>query len=239
MPVAKVEGYTLVKNPFYLALDRVDLDQAIGLLKGAGKNILGGKLHQLIDRLGALRIAEELAQFAALWGDVKLHDTPDTVRERAMEYRNAGFTAISVHIKGGIEMMQAAKESGLYIIGITELTSLDEEVSHLGSGQPRKASALKLARDAKLAGIDAVVCSTKEVGYLSKRPELKGLDFIVPGSRSAGQATHDQKNVDTPLNVMKNGATALVLGRQVVAAADPLTALAAVVDEIAPALAVA
>lgn len=224
-----------MQNPFWLALDRLELDEAAELMEQTKDAIIGGKAHHLIDLYGAREVRRRLG--GKLWGDLKLHDIPDTVYERAMQLKDTGFSAVSVHIKGGIEMMQSALKSGLYVIGIAELTSLEEDVVHLGSGQPRKASALKLARDAKLAGIHAVVCSAKEVGFLSSRPELKGLDWIVPGTRSAGQEAHDQKNVDTPLNAMKNRATALVLGRQVVAAPDRLAALARVADEIAPALA--
>ncbi|MDP2641945.1 MAG: orotidine 5'-phosphate decarboxylase / HUMPS family protein, partial [bacterium] len=134
--------------------------------------------------------------------DLKLHDIPKTVRARTRDLVASGADIITVHIPGGIDMMMAALEGAAgraEIWGITALTSLSEEDVHLEAGHPSKATVLYRARMAKLAGLQAVVCSPKETAMLAGRPELTGLTIVNPGVRSAGVAHGDQARVDTPI----------------------------------------
>jgi len=52
------------------------------------------------------------------------------------------------------------------------------------------------------------------------------LKLLVPGIRLAGGATHDQRRVMTPADAAAAGASYLILGRAVTAAAEPAAALA-------------
>jgi orotidine-5'-phosphate decarboxylase len=115
-------------------------------------------------------------------------------------------------------------ESGAEIYGVTVLTSLSAEEVELSDGRSPKAMVLYRARLAKLAGIDGVITSAEEVGMLSQRPELNGLKFVVPGTRSAGVGAHDQKRTGTPALAVAQGATGLVVGREVTKAEDPVAA---------------
>lgn len=215
-------------NRVILALDGMSLLQARELLAKVGKSVWAVKIHDLWDRHGP-DIVDILKDAGAsqVWADLKLHDIPQTVQLRTMAIVCAGARMISVHISGGVEMMKASLQlaGSFWIVGITVLTSLSEEEAHLTYGQPARGAVLNLARLAKLAGIHAVVCSPKEVGTLSIRPELRGLKFITAGIRSAGQDVADQKRVDTPYAAIKAGADFLVIGREVTKAVDPIAAL--------------
>jgi len=46
--------------------------------------------------------------------------------------------------------------------------------------------------------------------------------LVVPGLRSPGQDAQDQKRVGTPKFAMLSGANNLVMGRQILNAADPV-----------------
>jgi orotidine-5'-phosphate decarboxylase len=81
-------------------------------------------------------------------------------------------------------------------------------------------------------GAHGIVCPAKHVGHLHKNPKLQQLIKLVPGTRSAGVETHDQKQVDTPFNAMRNGATYLVGGRQITQDQNPRGALLAMANEI-------
>jgi orotidine-5'-phosphate decarboxylase len=81
-------------------------------------------------------------------------------------------------------------------------------------------------------GAHGLVCSPKEVGQLS-RSLKEGTLFITPGVRPAGAAVGDQKRVATPAAAVRDGATHLVVGRPVLAAADPAAAAAAIRAEMA------
>jgi orotidine-5'-phosphate decarboxylase len=143
-------------------------------------------------------------------------------------------------------MVRAAKETGLYVIAVTLLTSLDDdEILKLYKAPPEEV--VPILADWALAGeADALVCSPKQVETLhawrqkldqSVWPKHAWPRLIVPGTRSPGTATHDQKQVDTPYHTILNGADYLVIGRQATESEDPVHALAQIKAEIAPAIA--
>ena len=93
-----------------------------------------------------------------------------------------------------------------------------------------------MAREAGLAG---VIASPHEIAAL--RAE-HGADFaiVVPGIRPAAgggggavSARGDQARVATPAEAARAGATALVVGRPITQAPDPLAAARAIAGEIA------
>lgn len=218
----------MIHETVILALDDLDLEQCLALVSEVGKRVYAIKIHSLYDECGP-SVVKKLIDAGArrVWVDAKLHDIPRTVQLRALAIANADAAILSVHAAGGIEMMkEATLVSGeLQVYAITVLTSLSEEQAHLTFGQPSKAAALSFARLAKFAGVHGVVCSPQEVGILSTCPELEGLEFITPGVRSASAATHDQKRVGTPAQALKDGATRVVIGRQITQASDPFAAL--------------
>lgn len=194
------------------------------------------------DRLKEVVSALKLNNCPNVWVDWKLKDTPDTVRARAKRIAGAGGNTITIHADGGPKMVRAAKDSGLYIIAVTVLTSLsDDDIRYLYGAEPEEV-VRKLAIWALDGGADALVCSPKQVSTLHYwRSNYAACDswnikLIVPGTRSAGTKPHDQAQVDTPSNAIANGADYLVVGRQVTETPDPLAALQAIADEIAPAI---
>lgn len=221
-----------------VALDRMGKYACVQLTSRVGARTYAFKIHSLWDTEGP-GVVEVLKKEGAerVWVDLKLHDTPDTVADRAKAVRDAGGDILTVHVAGEVEMMMAAVENGPpEIYAITELTSLSEEQVHLLSGNPAKASVLYRARLAKLAGVHGIICSPNEVNLLSKRPELKGLTRTTPGIRLAGQAAGQQARFDTPEAAIKNGADRLVLGSAVTKAENPAAAFDAIEAEIIKAL---
>jgi orotidine-5'-phosphate decarboxylase len=62
-----------------------------------------------------------------------------------------------------------------------------------------------------------------------------GFALVTPGIRPAGAEIGDQKRVATPGSAIADGASHLVVGRPITAAADPAAAAEAIVAEIAAA----
>jgi orotidine-5'-phosphate decarboxylase len=89
-----------------------------------------------------------------------------------------------------------------------------------------------LASEAKEAGVNGIVCSAQDLPMFSHKPFFSKLDFIVPGTRSSGVHKNDQARVDTPINAIINGATRLVIGRQITLNQNPITALEKLTREI-------
>lgn len=227
-----------------LSPDGLELQDVLELVGEVGHRIYGVKIHDLYDAHGP-EVVSRLRDAGAdrVWYDGKFHDIPNTVGLRARAVGQGadpgkGVDILTVHASGEIDMMlEAVKNGPNEIYAITVLTSLDPEQTHLVFGQPPKAAVLYLARLAKLAEVHGIVCSAEEVGMLAKRPELQGLKFVVPGVRSAGKDTGDQKRTGTPAKAIQDGAHHLVIGRQVVQAPDPLVALDELEEEITAALA--
>jgi len=177
--------------------------------------------------------------------DVKLHDIPNTVQKASYNVVKNGAAFFNVHTQGGIEMMRAArlgadcasKDLGQnkkpIILGVSILTSINDEIlkNELLNDHDVNSLVLKYAKNAKIAGLDGVVASAKELKIIKK--EL-GSDFLVltPGIRPLWSAKDDQKRIVTPSQAIKDGADFIVLGRAITKAEDKTEALQKVYEEI-------
>ncbi|WP_455048278.1 orotidine-5'-phosphate decarboxylase [Mitsuokella sp.] len=175
--------------------------------------------------------------------DLKLHDIPNTVAGGLCSLMNLGADILNVHASGGYTMMKTAADllhaeaetQGVpcpKLIAITVLTSINQEDwDGVGQTLPIKDAVVRLAKLAKSAGLDGVVASPQEAALIR---EACGEDFLIvtPGVRPAGSAVNDQSRIATPATALKNGASHLVIGRPIRAAADPKAAVEAILKEM-------
>lgn len=229
----------------WVALD-CDKNKALTIAKlvAPHKAVAGFKINRLVDQEVFRKDDEpmmlwELADAGNyLWVDLKFHDIPNTVASRVAVYAESGLvTDVTVMAKGGVDMMMAAVEAGgdqIKIIAVTELTSLSEEQVHLLSGHSAKASVINLARLAVLSGIRYLVCSGQELKVINGRPELNCLFPLIPAVKPAWslRVGDDQKRVVTVTEAFQNRATAVVIGRAIIDANDPLEAVEKTAAEI-------
>ena len=121
----------------------------------------------------------------------------------------------------------------LTILCVTVLTNLDQaglrEMRYTCSVS--ELVALR-ARTANEVGVGGLVYSPLEVASVRAivGPEMT---VVTPGVRSAGAAAGDQKRIATPSEAIRNGATYLVIGRQVTRAPDPRAEILKITAEIA------
>jgi orotidine-5'-phosphate decarboxylase len=168
------------------------------------------------------------AEKVGLFLDLKLHDIPNTVAGAAMSVARLKPDYLTVHASGGTDMIRAAVEAApeVKIAAVTVLTSLGAgDLDAVGLVGPPLDAVRRLGALAVAAGARALVCSALEVAALRAEvgPEV---DLIVPGIRPAGSSTDDQTRVATPQQALADGATLLVIGRPITAAADPGSAAA-------------
>ncbi|MDE2312417.1 MAG: orotidine-5'-phosphate decarboxylase [Patescibacteria group bacterium] len=219
----------LTEQRVILAADEFNREDLLAFVRQFGPRVFCVKIHSLYDLFGPGIVAElKLAGASRVWVDAKLYDIPNTVRLRAQAIAQSGADMLSVHASGGVEMLKAAKEGfgAGKVFGITALTSLtQQDVKDIYQATDPEALVMRLAGLAKTAGVNGVVCSPKEASMLHSRPEFRDLELVVPGIRSAGVDIHDQKRFDTPANAIKNGASYLVIGRQLTQAPDVAAAL--------------
>ena len=122
------------------------------------------------------------------------------------------------------------------LIAVTVLTSMSaEDLGEIGIAAAPADQVLRLARLTQHCKLDGVVCSAQEAAML--RADL-GAEFrlVTPGIRPAGSDVGDQRRVMTPVEALRAGATDLVIGRPITAAADPLVVLKQIQSDIQIAL---
>jgi orotidine-5'-phosphate decarboxylase len=165
--------------------------------------------------------------------DLKLHDIPNTVKSAMKNLARLECDLVNVHAAGGKEMMQAALE-GLDAgtragrkrpdcIAVTQLTSTSETQMNNDQRIPGSLaeSVFHYARLAQDAGLEGVVCSAWEAAAIRRQ---LGSDFytVTPGIRMSTDNIQDQKRVATPQLAKELGVSAIVVGRSITRAEDPL-----------------
>ena len=108
----------------------------------------------------------------------------------------------------------------------------DSDLAAVGQIGPVAEQALRLAKLTKAAGGSGVVCSPMEIAML-RQAMGPDFDLVVPGIRPAGANLLDQKRTMAPAEAIAAGATALVIGRPITAAADPAEAARAIAQSLA------
>ena len=164
--------------------------------------------------------------------DLKLHDIPNTVKKSMAVLSRLDVDMTNLHAAGTVRMMQAAIEgltredgSRPLLIAVTQLTSTDQESMEkdLLIKENIAEVVMHYAHNAKIAGLDGVVCSPLEAGKVHERCG-EGFVTVTPGVRFADGDVGDQKRVMTPAEAKKIGSDYIVVGRPITAAEDPVAA---------------
>lgn len=162
--------------------------------------------------------------------DLKLHDIPNTVMKAMNVVSNLDIDMCNVHAAGTISMMEAAikgltREDGSrpLLIAVTQLTSTSEERmrEEILIDKPIDEVVMQYAKNAKISGLDGVVCSPMEAG---KVHNICGDEFltVTPGVRFADSEIGDQVRVTTPSKAKELGSDYIVVGRPITAADNPV-----------------
>jgi orotidine-5'-phosphate decarboxylase len=139
---------------------------------------------------------------------------------------HTGASLLTIHADGGEAMLRAACDAAggpnaPRLLAVTVLTSMDAgQLSGVGVTDSPADQVLRLAKLAKAAGINGLVCSAEEVAAVR---EVMGPDalLVVPGIRPVGADVGDQRRVATPAEAIARGASMLVVGRPITQAAEP------------------
>ena len=119
------------------------------------------------------------------------------------------------------------------ILAVTVLTSYDDnDLASPGYASHGAKLAAERAAQAREIGVDGLVCSAEEAANL-RAIVGPSIALVTPGIRPTGADSGDQKRIMTPSAAIAAGADYLVVGRPIVAAADPKAAANAIVTEIA------
>jgi orotidine-5'-phosphate decarboxylase len=215
-------------KPIFVAIDTPDLARATMLAKAvrdhAGGLKLGLEFFCAQGPEGIRRIAD---LGMPLFLDLKLHDIPNTVGKAVEALAPLEPAILTVHGHGGHEMLSVAKRAAppsTRVVAVTLLTSLDKnDLGDLGITRSPADQVERLAWIARDSGVDGIVCSGAEAAA-ARRTWPNGF-LVVPGVRPEGADPGDQKRVMTPARALADGASVLVIGRPITAAADPAAAI--------------
>ncbi len=226
----------MTQNPIIAALDVPTVEQALKLAQ------------QIAPAVGAFKIGKELFTSAgpdivrrvrdtgaSVFLDLKFHDIPNTVAKAVAAAVRLDVQMLTIHASGGSEMMRAAEQAAQQtaaqlgrtaplVLGVTVLTSQDSNtLAELGGETDVAKQVERLALLAAKSGLRGLVCSPLEIVTL-RRILPPQMQLVTPGIRTGAEKADDQKRTLTPRQAIQAGASWLVIGRPITAAADPRAA---------------
>jgi orotidine-5'-phosphate decarboxylase len=231
-------------NEVLVALDVDTIETAVSLADGL-RGVVGG--YKIGSRLFTSRGPGFVETLAAkgdrVFLDLKFHDIPNTVAGAVAAATRLGVWMVDVHAAGGAAMMKAAAAAARdeaarsdrvapLVVAVTVLTSFDQAaLADVGVDRTVADQVKRLAALAQSAGLDGVVASPLEIALVR---QTCGKDFLIvtPGIRSAADPKGDQVRTMTAADALGEGASYLVVGRPIIAAADPRAAAARIADDL-------
>jgi orotidine-5'-phosphate decarboxylase len=219
-----------------VALDVDTLDEA-RTLSDTLRGVVGGfKVgSRLFTSHGPKFVEELVAHGDRVFLDLKFHDIPHTVAGAVGAATRLGVWMLNVHASGGLDMMRAAREaadeeaarimlSPPLVIAVTVLTSIDEQtLNTVGVAGPLASHVERLAALAQTAALDGVVASPREIALIRAQCGERFV-IVTPGIRGLADAKGDQARTESASAALEAGASFIVVGRPIIAAADPRAA---------------
>jgi len=228
------------RDRLIVGLDIPTIGEAETIVKKLGDDVLFYKIGYQLVFAGGLEFARDLARDGKkVFLDMKLLDIDNTVAKGVENIVKMGMSMLTLHAypKAMRAAVEAARGSDLCLLGVTVLTSMDEQdVIDAGYEYDPHTLVLRRAEQARIAGMGGIVCSAEESSAVRKivGPDLA---IVTPGIRPAGSDKGDQKRVMTPADALAAGSSHLVVARPIVKADDPRAAALAIFDEMSGALA--
>lgn len=221
-----------------VALDVETRDEALQLADTLRGSVGGFKIGSRLFTAEGPSIVRALTDRGdRVFLDLKFHDIPNTVATAVAAAVQLGVWMVNVHAAGGTAMMRAAKAAAEeaaakggtktpLVTAVTVLTSMNQAaLRETGIVIDLMDQVLRLAELTREAGLDGVVASARETAAIRSRCGT-GFAIVTPGIRggAAAGSKDDQERTMSPDQAVAAGASYLVVGRPIIAAADPAAA---------------
>jgi orotidine-5'-phosphate decarboxylase len=218
-----------MSNPrIIVAIDTFDLKQANAILDQLDPDLCIVKIGSVVfNAFGKSFLQHVSSQGFKIFLDLKLHDIPNTVHETILGFNDCKIDMLTVHLSGGDEMLKKAMVAGKSInakvIGVSILTSLEEEDSLALFNNKLEDQIRNLFAIAVKANIDGIVCSPHELEIANT---ILGSHVIkiTPGIRDT-KVEDDQARTMSAKKAIEGGSSFLVIGRPITKAEDIARAL--------------
>ena len=207
---------------------RQELDRVLDLLDPQKTKVKIGK--QLFTAMGPVAVHTCHNQKFDVFLDLKYHDIPNTVEQAILAAGQMGVWMTNVHIQGGPPMLIAARraavKANIKVIGVTELTSVEDR-----SRVPLFVS------DGHRVGLDGVVCHVNDMNIVNQiraNRVREDDEFIAvcPGIRLPNDNPDDQANPAVPSVAKDKNVDYIVMGRSILNAPNPQQTLTDVYESL-------
>lgn len=229
-------GEDVFRERMIVALDVAGAAEARSVVERLGADVVFYKIGFQLVLSGGLDVARELvAQGKKVFLDMKLLDIDNTVACAVEAAAAMGVDMLTVHAypRAMAAAVAAARGSSMCLLGVTVLTSMDDsDLREAGYAASAEELVRRRAAQARDAGMGGIVCSPLEAPAV-RAIVGPAMAIVTPGVRPEGSVRGDQKRVRTPAEAIRGGASHVVVGRPVTAAADQRAAARAILDEIA------
>ena len=211
-----------------VAIDTYDLKMANAILDQLDPALCKIKIGSVVfNALGKSFLQHASSQGFKIFLDLKLHDIPNTVYETIIGFNDCKIDMLTVHLSGGEKMLRkamlAGKSINTKVIGVSMLTSLEEEDSLTLFGNTVEDQINNLFKIAVKVNIDGIVCSPHEL-KIAKTILGSHSIKITPGIRDI-KVEDDQARTMSAKEAVERGSTFLVIGRPITQAEDIAQAL--------------
>ena len=227
-----------LRERLIVGLDVPTLDIAEEVVSELGDTVVYYKIGYQLAFAGGLGFASELARSGKkVFLDMKLLDIDNTVAKGVENIARMGVSMLTLHAypKAMRAAVEAARGSDLCLLGVTVLTSMDEQdLIEAGYEHDPQALVLIRAKQVLAAGMGGIVCAATEANAVRKIVGPK-LAVVTPGIRPVGSEAGDQKRIVTPADALRSGASHLVVGRPIVGVPDRRGVAEAILAEMATA----
>jgi orotidine-5'-phosphate decarboxylase len=196
-----------------------DLQSLVGAVK------LGPRL---LLRTGG-RLIRDLSLQVPVFVDLKFFDIPSTMLSAVRSCFELGASLVTVHSLAGREALvqlarleeELSRQRPFKILAVTVLTSFEQEnLASVFKSQSLERHVVELVDLAQSSGLSGIVCSPEELKRLGGR----GLFLVTPGIRLPENERGDQRRVMGPDQALSEGASAIVVGRPILEASNPIEA---------------
>jgi orotidine-5'-phosphate decarboxylase len=206
-----------------VAIDTFDFEKANAILEQLNPDLCLIKIGSVVfNALGKSFLKHASSQGFKIFLDLKLHDIPNTVHETITGFNDCKIDMLTVHLSGGEEMirkaMLAGKSINTKVIGVSMLTSLEEEDSLTLFGNKLEDQISNLFKIAIKVNIDGIVCSPHELEIANKILGSHSIK-ITPGIRDI-KVEDDHARTMSAKEAIERGSSFLVIGRPITQSKD-------------------
>ena len=207
--------------PLFIALDLDNEDEALKLAQKCRGLVMGFKVGPRLYFRSNPELLKKLSEFGKVFLDFKFYDIPSTMEASVRSAFEQGAGFVTVH--GSADEAALKRVHGVereFQNGAGKKRVLAVSVLTSSSGPERLSRVLKLAEKVHQAGLSSFVAGAGEVSAIKKQhPDF----FIVtPGIRLAAIEKEDQAQIFSPKKALEMGSSALVMGRPILEAGDPV-----------------